>query len=246
MGFGGTFYVCDFDSFKTRKDWYMTFRQMKVLANEGFEIGNHTKGHYGTYGGFLAMEDELFAHDGPRMTTVCWPLYDVDWKICPDLARLGYTFGRGGHERAYRPTVDNPFDAPSFTIRNGLPVEAFVKQARQACQGRVVVFCFHGVPDMEHPGVSLDPDVFKVQMQYLKDNHYKVIAMRRSGGIYRSGQSRQAAADRWGIQRCPGSVVLASEEKPCGAVPPGKQNPRSERKPPAEKPTQKLPAASES
>ena len=71
MGFGGTFYVCDFDSFKTRKDWYMTFRQMKALADEGFEIGNHTKGHYGTYSGFLGMEDELFAHDGPRMTTVC-------------------------------------------------------------------------------------------------------------------------------------------------------------------------------
>jgi len=43
MGFGGTFYVCDFDSFKTRKDWYMTFRQMKALADAGFEIGNHTK-----------------------------------------------------------------------------------------------------------------------------------------------------------------------------------------------------------
>ena len=43
LGFGGTFYVCDFDSFKTRKDWYMTFRQMKPLAEEGFEIGNHTR-----------------------------------------------------------------------------------------------------------------------------------------------------------------------------------------------------------
>ena len=242
MGFGGTFYVCDFDSFKTRKDWYMTFRQMKVLANEGFEIGNHTKGHYGTYGGFLAMEDELFAHDGPRMTTVCWPLYDVDWKICPDLARLGYTFGRGGHERAYRPAVDNPFDAPSFTIRNGLPVEAFVKQARQACQGRVVVFCFHGVPDMEHPGVSLDPDVFKVQMQYLKDNHYKVIAMRDLAEYIDPAKAARLPPTA-GEFKDTGSVVLASEEKPCGAVPPGKQNPRSERKPPAEKPTQKLPAA---
>ena len=34
------------------------------------------------------------------------------------------------------------------------------------------------VPDMEHPGVSLDPEVFKAQMQYLKDNHYRVIALR--------------------------------------------------------------------
>jgi peptidoglycan/xylan/chitin deacetylase (PgdA/CDA1 family) len=32
MGFGGTMYVCDFDSFKTRKDWYLTYRQIKETA----------------------------------------------------------------------------------------------------------------------------------------------------------------------------------------------------------------------
>jgi len=35
-GFNGSFYVCDFDSFKTRKDWYMTWRQMIKLDGEGF------------------------------------------------------------------------------------------------------------------------------------------------------------------------------------------------------------------
>jgi autotransporter-associated beta strand protein len=127
---------------------------------------------------YLAMEDELFANNGPKMTTVCWPLYGVVWNICPELAKHGYTFGRGGHERPYRPTVDSPFDVPSYTIQDRVPLETFVHDARQACQGRVVVFCFHGVPDMEHTGVSLDPHVFKVMMQYLKDNNYKCIAMR--------------------------------------------------------------------
>ena len=98
LGFGGTFYVCDFDSFKSRKDWYMTWRQMKELNDDGFEIGNHTVGHYGTYSGFLAMEDELLANHGPRMTTVCWPLYAVDWMTSAELAAIGYTFGRGGEE----------------------------------------------------------------------------------------------------------------------------------------------------
>jgi len=178
FGFGGTFYVCDFDSFKTRKDWYMTWRQMSALNAEGFEIGNHTVGHAGGLSNILAMEDELFANNGPKMTTVCWPLYGVAWNICPELTANGYTFGRGGHERPYRPTVDNPFDVPSFTIRDGPPVEAFIKQAQMACQGRVVVYCFHGVPDLEHTGVSLAPATFKTMMQYLKDNHYQVIAMR--------------------------------------------------------------------
>ena len=42
------------------------------------------------------MEDELIANRGPKMTTVCWPLYNVVWPVCPDLAARGYTFGRGG------------------------------------------------------------------------------------------------------------------------------------------------------
>jgi hypothetical protein len=27
--------------------------------------------------------------------------------------------------------------------------------------GKIVTICCHGVPDLEHPGVSLDPEVFK-------------------------------------------------------------------------------------
>jgi len=178
LGFNGTFYVCDFDSFKTRKDWYLTWRQMIEMDRQGFEIGNHTVGHGGSLSAFQAMEDELFANNGPKMTTVCWPLYGVAWNICPDLLKGGYTFGRGGHERPYRPTVDNPFDVPSFTLTERQPIEAFVQKAQQACQGRVVVYCFHGVPDMEHGAVGVEPETFKVMMQYLKDNNYKVIAMR--------------------------------------------------------------------
>jgi hypothetical protein len=41
LGLGGTFYVCDFDSFKTRKDWYLTYRQMIEMDADGLEIGNH-------------------------------------------------------------------------------------------------------------------------------------------------------------------------------------------------------------
>ena len=178
LGFNASFYVCDFDSFKTRKDWYLTWRQMKELDRQGFEIGNHTVGHAGSLSAFQAMDDELFANGGPKMTTVCWPLYGVAWNICPELSKSGYTFGRGGHERPYRPTLDNPFDVPSFTITDNQPIEAFVKKAQQACQGRVVVYCFHGVPDMEHGAVGVAPATFKVMMQYLKDNNYKVIAMR--------------------------------------------------------------------
>lgn len=183
LGFGATFYICDGFSFNTRKDWYLTWRQIKAMAADGFEIGNHSYGHCGgaDINNWLSMEDRLLAHDCPKTTTVCWPVYQVNISAYPDLAANGYTFGRGGHERPYRPTVDNPFDVPSFTIGDhigtNLTPEYFVNKARQAVGGKIVVFCYHGIPDGEHPGVGLDPTIFKAQMRYLKDNNYKVVSL---------------------------------------------------------------------
>jgi len=155
FGFGASFYVCDFDSFNTRKDWYLTWRQMKALIADGFELGNHTKGHGSSLSAFVGMEDELFAHDVlPKPTTVCWPLYATGWSFCEDLAKMGYTFGRGGYvQRPYRPTLDNPWDVPSYTLNNGVSMEMFARIVRRAVNGKVVVLTYHGVPDMEHGAV---------------------------------------------------------------------------------------------
>ncbi len=176
-GFSGSFYICDFDCFRTRKDWYLTWRQMREMAADGLEIGNHTSGHAGgaSIGYFLTMEDALMANGVPKPVTIAWPVYASNPATYPDLSTNGYTFGRGGYKRPYRPTVDNPFDIPGMEPRT---VEDFVKTVRQAAGGRVVVLTYHGIPDIEHAAVSLDPAIFEAQMQYLKDNHYKVIAMR--------------------------------------------------------------------
>ena len=236
LGFGGSFYVCAFDSFKTRKDWYMTWRQMKALNDEGFEIGNHTVGHGGGMDNYLAMEDELFANNGPKMTTVCWPLYGAVWDICPELAKRGYTFGRGGHERPYRPSVDHPFDVPSYTIHDRVPLETFVKQAQQACQGRVVVYCFHGVPDMEHSSVGLDPATFKVMMQYLKDNHYKCIAMRDLAEYIDPAKAMKLPPTANEV-KAEEPFLTNKDDKPCGAVVKvAKATPEPDTKPAASKP----------
>ena len=242
MGFNASFYVCDFDSFKTRKDWYMTYRQMIDLDRRGFEIGNHTVGHGGGLDNYLAMEDQLFANGGPRMTTVCWPLYGVVWNICPDLAKRGYTFGRGGHERPYRPTVDSPFDVPSFTITERQPIEEFVKKAQQACQGRVVVYCFHGVPDMEHGAVGVEPATFKVMMQYLKDNNYKCIAMRDLAEYIDPAKAAKLSPPKEVKAEEP--FLTNKDDKPCGVVVKAvKPNPEPEKKPePAKASLTKAPA----
>jgi len=213
LGFGGSFYVCDFDSFKTRKDWYLTWRQMKALNDEGFEIGNHTVGHGGSLEGFVGMDNELFANHGPKMTTVCWPLYMVNWNICKDLAKSGYTFGRGGHECPYRPTLDNPFDVPSYTMNEGVTMAAFTRIVRRAVNGKIVVLTYHGVPDGEHQSVSVNPETFKVMMQYLKDNHYQAIAMRDLTG-YIDPQKAANLPQKSGEFNEPEPVALATEDKP--------------------------------
>ena len=186
-GFNGTFYVSDAYLFRERKDWYMTWRQIKGMSDEGFEIGNHTRGHgqlsLTDVGGMQAyvwtLEDEMIANRIPRSTTFCWPFYVVNPRFYSLLSSWGYTFARGGHGRVYRPAVDNPFDVPSFAVGGvGMKMEGFISAVQQATAGKVVVLTFHGVPDMEHPPVGTDPDLFEDMVAYLKDNNYKVIAMR--------------------------------------------------------------------
>ena len=43
-GFGATFYICEFAEFEDTTR-FMTWKQIKQLADMGFEIGNHTKSH---------------------------------------------------------------------------------------------------------------------------------------------------------------------------------------------------------
>lgn len=235
FGFNGSFYVCDFDSFKTRKDWYMTWRQMRELSGAGFEIGNHSAGHSSGFDAMLKMEDELLSNHVPKPTTIAWPLHNAN--VTPELAAAGYIFARGGHNRPYRPTVDNPYEIPSMWCND---LEGFVKMVRQAAGGKCVAICYHGVPDMEHPGVSLEPEVFQVQMQYLKDNNYKAIALRDLVEYIdpaKAAKLPQTARDFKDL----GPVILASEDRPCGVVKPVRPEAGSQRKPPAEKPRQKQP-----
>jgi len=186
-GFGGTFYVSDAYGFRERKDWYMTWRQIKGMADDGFEIGNHTRGHgmlsLTDEGGLQAyiwtLEDEAIANRIPRPTTLAWPFYIVNTKFYPLLTSWGYIFGRGGHGRVYRPAVDHPLDVPSFAVGGvGMNMEGFISAVQQATAGRVVVLTFHGTPDMEHAAVGTNPDLFEDMVDYCKDNNYHVIAMR--------------------------------------------------------------------
>jgi len=190
LGFGGTFYVTEAFKDKTK---YMSWAQIKSLQDMGFEIGNHSMSH-GMFSKqsvencteeLTGIESLCLSNRVTKPTTFCWPMYRVNKEFLPVMSGKGYLFGRGGNprfagERAYDPTLDNPFNTPSFSFHDTAlkNKDSFANAAKQATPGKIVVFTFHGVPDLEHPGVGTEPARFEECMQYLKDNNYTVIAMR--------------------------------------------------------------------
>jgi len=221
-GFGGTFYISDAYGFRERKDWYMTWRQIKGLDDDGFEVGNHTRGHgilsLTDEGGFQAyiwtLEDLAIANRIPRTTTLAWPFYIVNTKFYPLLSSWGYTFGRGGHGRVYRPAVDHPFDVPSFAVGGvGMTIEGFISAVQQATAGRVVVLTFHGTPDSEHAGVGTDPDLFEDMVEYCKANNYNVIAMRDLAEYIDTEKAAKLPPTQEKLAN-PGPELLVKDDKP--------------------------------
>jgi hypothetical protein len=176
LGFGASFYVCTLPSFPN-KNWYMSWEQMKAMAKDGFEIGNHTREHAvgSGIGPFLDMENEMMKNGLAKPVTQAWPCYVPNTNTFADLSSNKYVFARGGHFRPYRPAVDHPLDIPSVSPKD---MKTFIRDVQQAANGCVVVITYHGVPDYEHDFAGTEPGLFKQMMQYLKDNHYKVIALR--------------------------------------------------------------------
>lgn len=117
------------------------------MSEAGFESGNHTTGHAGgaSIGAFLSLEDDLVANGVSKPTTIAWPVFAVNTRTYSDLVKNGYIFGRGGHFRPYRPTVDNPFDIPCLGAST---VVEFIVSVRQATAGKISVITYHGVPDI--------------------------------------------------------------------------------------------------
>jgi autotransporter-associated beta strand protein len=190
LGFGATFYITRFGNPAPDPEVYMSWNQIKGLDSMGFEVGNHTWSHSQLGGGeanvagqlpdITKIEDLFLTNGIPKPTTFCWPIYSVNVAMFQVLLDRGYLFGRSGgrNDRPYSPTLENPFETPSFTIMANTPLETFTNAAARATRGRISICTFHGVPDIEHAGVGVEPARFEEMMQYLKANQYTVIAMR--------------------------------------------------------------------
>jgi peptidoglycan/xylan/chitin deacetylase (PgdA/CDA1 family) len=200
-GFGATFFFTDaFLKDESLKDKnYMTWDDALKIHDAGFEIGNHTQNHPGVKGlSALELKRELEYIENrckeygiaiPK--TFCYPGFGFDLNAVQVLREKGYLFARrgifpeykynreGARGPAYEPAEDDPllipctgFSGPDWNF------EDFLWALEQGGKGKIPVFCFHGVPDLDHPWVNTDAAVFKKYMDYLPDNNYTVIAMR--------------------------------------------------------------------
>ncbi len=82
-----------------------------------------------------------------------------------------------GGNHAYDPLVDYPLLIPSWAMTENNRPE-IMKAFGEARNGKIVVLTIHGVPDVGHPWVTTPPELFKEYLQYLSDNHFKVISLR--------------------------------------------------------------------
>jgi len=186
-GFGATFFVCEFGGNPnfTDKTKYLSWEQIAGLSKMGFEIGNHTWHHKGvskldkrTFNTELEYIEQKCAELGiPKPVSFAYPGYDTTRRCFDVLKERGYKFARAGFNRAYDAGGDHPYLMPGFTMLDTNKV-ATNKAFQLAKDKKVVVITIHGVPDVAHAWVNTSPEIFEEHLKYLKENHYKVIAMR--------------------------------------------------------------------
>ncbi len=185
-GFGATFFVCEFPPDFKDKTKYMSWKQMQQLDKMGFEVANHTHHHVNV----KKMDKKLFMEELGYIEDTCkalhmktplvsfaYPGYTTDSAAIAVLKGKGYQFARTGGDRAYDPEKDHPYLIPSFTMTDSNKA-AIMSAFPLARDGKIVVLTIHGVPDIPHPWVTTRPALFEEYLNYLRDNKYKVIAMR--------------------------------------------------------------------
>ncbi len=200
MGFGATFFI----SYRWMEDTsnFMTWNQIGQLHKMGFEIGNHTWSHvdFSLPENVARLEGEIglvnlpLSWQGiPKPVSLAYTGNFFGPGAVKKLEMLGYKYARRGMQPEvaygdikpgpmYNPSKHHPLLIPSAgDAYPGLNLAHFKKVVTRAGNGEIAVLQFHGVPDIVHDWVTTDPVLFKECMQYLKDQGFKVIAMKDLG-----------------------------------------------------------------
>ena len=184
MGFGATFFVCEFPPNSSDSTLYMNWQQIQELDRLGFEIGNHTHSHANvsklTQSEFdrqlLYIEQKCDSLDIPKPKNFAYPGYGLKPQNLEFLEARGYDFARAGGSRPYNPEKDHPYLIPSWATDENNQAE-IMEALTKAKNGNIVILTIHGVPDVEHPWVNTPPGLFKSYLEHLKSENYQVISL---------------------------------------------------------------------
>ncbi|HZO56107.1 MAG TPA: polysaccharide deacetylase family protein [Bryobacteraceae bacterium] len=197
LGHSATFFVTH--RFMADTANFMSWQDVGELHRMGFEIGNHSWTHpnfsiprvAARMAGELALvENELKRVQVPRPVSFAYSGNGFGPEAVQSLLKLGYRFARRGgmpeapygklavgatydprkHHRLLIPTTGDAY--PDWTF------EHFQEVISHARTGQLVVLQFHGVPDISHPWVHTPPEQFERYMRHLKQENYRVIALR--------------------------------------------------------------------
>jgi peptidoglycan/xylan/chitin deacetylase (PgdA/CDA1 family) len=196
-GFGATFFVTHAWMDDTAN--FMQWKDVASLYKMGFEIGNHSWTHLPmvTEVDIASMEAELarvdsalLANDIPKPVSFAYPGNHYAPGTVEKIRVLGYRFARRGMqpEMPYGRIAPGPLFDPALNNRLVIPTSAdaypewtlayFKTVINRAEKGKALILQFHGVPDIAHPWVTTDPELFKQCMDYLEEAGVKVIAMK--------------------------------------------------------------------
>jgi peptidoglycan/xylan/chitin deacetylase (PgdA/CDA1 family) len=197
LGFGATFFV----THRWMEDAanFMTWGEIAEIHQMGFEIGNHSWTHDDFSkpanadrlpAELAQVEAELTKVKVPRPVSFAYYGDNFGPEAIAQLEKAGYRFARRGMQPevaygqikvgpVYDPQKNHPLLIPTAgDAYPGWTLQHFQRVVNQAGRGRIVVLQFHGVPDPTHPWVNTQPELFRQCMAYLKDNAFRVIALR--------------------------------------------------------------------
>jgi peptidoglycan/xylan/chitin deacetylase (PgdA/CDA1 family) len=187
-GFNATFFICEMP-WKAPDDsvYYMKWPQIAELHKSGFEIGNHT-GHHKNMTqltreemqkGIGHVEMKCKEYGIPKPVSFAYPGNRSDSLSQVILKEMGYRFGRAGGSKYYDANTNEHLVVPSYTMGSTGKLKDRTMSALQNLNpGQILVFTIHGVPDIAHPDYTTSVEVFEQYLQYMKEHHFKVIAMR--------------------------------------------------------------------
>ncbi|UZR99086.1 polysaccharide deacetylase family protein [Chondrinema litorale] len=187
-GYNATFFVCEMPR-KTPADsvYYMNWEQIAELHKMGFEIGNHT-GHHknmtklsreGMKEEVEYVEKKCLEYGIPKPISFAYPGNRYDSLSQVVLNELGYLYARQGGSNYYKQKEDKLLALPSFTMGSTEKLKDRTLNAfKNLPKNQVLLFTIHGVPDIAHPGYTTSEGFFEEILQYMKENQFKVIAMK--------------------------------------------------------------------